>query len=111
MEQAGQQNIPPFDRMVSLRMYRPVDELIEDYPYTVVLVDRWLENIFVVLTYNNNDVFELTRIPQKCHAAFTRFLRMVKENNVDLNLEYLGNLFNEEPLLHIYGGGFSAYIW
>jgi len=74
MEQAGQpvQNIPPFDRMVSLGMYRPVDELTEGYPYTVALVDRWLEDIFVVLTYNYIDVFELTRIPQ-CHEAFTRF--------------------------------------
>jgi len=93
-------------------MYRPVDELIEDYPYTVVLVDRWLEDIFVVLTYNNIDVFELTRIPQRCHVAFTRFLRVLKENNVeDLNLEYLGNLDNKEPLLHVYGGGFSTYVW
>jgi len=42
------------------------------------------------------------------HVAFTRFLRLLKENNVeDLNLEYLGNLFNEEPLLHVYGGGLA----
>ena len=85
VEQAWQsvQNIPPFDRMVSLSMYQPIDELIEDYPYTVVLVDRWLEDIFVVLTYNNIYVFELTRIPQRCHVAFTRFLRVLKENNVE----------------------------
>jgi len=52
MEQAGQpvQNIPPFDRMLSLGMYQPVDELIEGYPFTVAPVDRWLEDIFVVLT-------------------------------------------------------------
>jgi len=112
MEQAGQQNIPPFDRMVSLGMYRPVDELIENYPYTVALVDRWLEDIFVVLTYNYIDVFELTRIPKICHEAFTRFLMMLKENDVeDFNLEYLGNLDNEEPLLHVYGGGFNTYVW
>jgi len=114
MEQAGQpvQNIPPFDRMVSLGMYRAVDELIEGYPYTVALVDRWLEDIFVVLTYNYIVVFELTRITQRCHEAFTRFLMVLKENNVeDLNLEYLGNLDNEEPLLHVYGSGFSTYVW
>jgi hypothetical protein len=50
MEQAWQQNIPPFDRMMSLGMYRPVDELIENYPYTVALVDRRLEDIFEELT-------------------------------------------------------------
>jgi len=112
MEQAGQQNIPPFNRMVSLGMYRPVDELIMDYPYTVVLVARRLEDIFVVLTNNNLDMFELTRIPQSCHAAFIRLLRRAIENNVEnLNLEYLGNLFNEEPLLHIYGGGLSTHVW
>ena len=57
-------------------------------------------------------MFELTRIPQRCHVAFTRFLMVLKENNVeDLNLEYLGNLDNEEPLLHVYGGGFNTYVW
>jgi len=112
MEQAGQQNVPPFDGMVSLGMYRPIDELIENYPYTVALVDRWLKDIFVVLTYNYIDVFELTRIPPRCHEAFTRFLIVLRENDVeDLNLEYLGILDNEETLLHVYGGGFSTYVW
>jgi len=112
MEQVEQQYIPPFEGLVSLGMYRPIDELIENYPYTVALVDRWLEDIFVVLTYNYIDVFELTRIPQRCHEAFTRFLMVLRENAVeDLNLEYLGNLDNEEPLPHVYGGGFSTYVW
>jgi len=66
----------------------------------------------VILTYNYIVMFELTRIPQRCHVAFTRFLMVLKENNVeDLNLEYLGNLDNEEPLLHVYGGGFNTYVW
>jgi hypothetical protein len=98
--------------MVSLAMYQPVDVLIEGYPYTVAFVDRWLEDIFVVLTYNYIEMFELTRIPQRCHETFTRFLMVFKENNVeDLNLEYLGNLDNEEPLLNVYGGGFCTYVW
>jgi len=82
MEQVEQQYIPPFEGLVSLGMYRPIDELIENYPYTVALVDRWLEDIFVVLTYNYIDVFELTRIPQRCHEAFTRFLMVLRENAV-----------------------------
>jgi len=69
--------------MVSLGMYRPVDELIGGHPYTVALVDKWLEDIFVILTYHYIDVFGLTRIPQRCHEAFTRFLMVLKENNVE----------------------------
>jgi len=63
MEQAGQQNIPPFDR-IGVTGHVPTRPRFENYPYTVALVDRWLEDIFVVLTYNYIDVFELTRIPE-----------------------------------------------
>jgi len=66
------------NRMMSLDLYEHFDELIEGYPYEVVIVDKWVDDIFVVLSFNLIDVFRLIQIPQRCHKSFTRFLQFLK---------------------------------
>jgi len=53
------QTIEIISRMMYLGLYQHIDELIEGYPYEVVVVDKWVVDIFVILNFNFIDVFRL----------------------------------------------------
>jgi len=113
--QAEQQQPPvPAEQMLqqilSLGMYRPIDELLEDYPYAVVFVDRWFDDIFVVVENCLIGDFNLLRLPQTYHESFTRFLDVIRSSDVqNLFIEYLGSA-EGQPLLRAYGGRFCTYL-
>jgi len=115
--QAEQQQQPPvqpgpnLEQILSLCMYMPIEELIEDYPYAVTCVDRWFDDIFVVQNCLI-DEFNRLRLPQTDHESFTRFLEVLRSRNVqDLFIEHLGSAEKGQPLLRADGGGFSTYLW
>ena len=60
-------------RMMLLGLYEHIDELVPGYPYEVVLVDKWDDDIFVVYCMFI-DVFRVLKIPRRCHETFTKFL-------------------------------------
>ena len=63
-------------RMMLLGLYEHIYELIEGYPYEVVVVDKWDGDIFVVYHKILIDVFRVLQIPRRCHETFTRFLKV-----------------------------------
>jgi len=94
-----------------LGLYEHIDELIEGYPYKVVLVDRWGDDIFVVYHKILIDVFRVLQIPRRCHETFTSFFERLKANNIqNCYLEYVGRADDGEPVFKVYGGGFSVYV-
>jgi len=50
------QTIEIISRMMYLGLYQHIDELIEGYPYEVVVVDKWGDGIFVIYNFNLIDV-------------------------------------------------------
>ena len=99
------------DRKMFLGLYEHIDELIEGYPYKVVLVDRWGDDIFVVYHKILIDVFRVLQIPRRCHETFTSFFERLKANNIqNCYLEYVGRADDVEPVFKVYGGGFSVYV-
>ena len=90
---------PLLNQIMSLVMYMPIEDLIEDYHYEVVFVDRWFDDIFVVLNNCLIDEFNLIRLPQSYHESLTRFLGVLQSNNVqNLYIEYLGSAHEGRPL-------------
>jgi hypothetical protein len=67
------QTVNIISRMMFLGLYQHIDELIEGYPYEVVVVDNWGSDIFVIYNFNLIDVFRVIQIPRRCHETFTRF--------------------------------------
>jgi len=98
-------------QIVSLGMYMPIEDLLENYPYEVALVDRWFDDIYVVIDNCLINEFNPIRLPQSYHESFTRFLAVIQSNNVqNLYIEYLGSAVEGPPLLTAHGGGFSTYM-
>ena len=94
--QAEQQPPPvqsgPDIEHLSLDMYMPIEDLVEDYPYAVAYVDRWFDDIFVVVENSVIGTFNLLRLPQAYHESFTQFLHVLKERDEqNLFVEYLGS--------------------
>jgi len=95
-------------RMMLLGIYEHIDKLIEGYPYEVVVVDKWGDDIFVVYRKILIDVF---RVLQICHETFARFFERLIANNIqNCYLEYVGRADDGEPVLKVYGGGFNVYV-
>ena len=98
-------------RMMLLGLYEHINELIEGYPYEVAVVDKWRDGIFVVYYKILFDVFRILQIPRRCHETFTRFCTQLRENGVqNCYLEYVGRADDGEPVVKVYGGGFSVYV-
>jgi len=98
-------------RMMLLGLYEHIHELIEGYPYEVVVVDKWDGDIFVVYHKIVIDVFRVLQIPRRCHETFTRFFERLKTNNIqNCYIEYVGRADDGEPVLKAYGGGFHVYV-
>jgi len=105
------QTVEMIERMLTLGLRIPFEELLFDYPYPVVLIDRWGDDIFMVLARMDMELFRIIQLPRSYHESFIRFLTVIKNNNVDdLYLEYLGSVNEEEPILRLSGGGFSTYM-
>jgi len=71
------------NQMVSLGMDHPIETLIRDYPYLVILVDIRVHEIFVLLGYNFFEEFRLIRLRQRLHVPFRRLLIINRLNNVN----------------------------
>jgi len=98
-------------RMRLLGLYEHIDELLQGYPYQVALVDKWGDNMFVVHYKTLIVVFRILQIPRGCHETFTRFCTQLRENGVqNCYLEYVGRADDGEPVVKVYGGGFSVYM-
>ena len=98
-------------RMMLLSLYEHIDELIQGYPYEVVLVDKWDDDIFVVYHMFLIDVFRVLKIPRRCHETFTKFFTQLRENGIqNCYIEYVGREDDGEPILKVCGGGFSRYV-
>jgi len=97
-------------RMMLLGLYEHIDELVPGYPYEVVLVDKWDDDIFVVYCMFI-DVFRVLQIPRRCHETFTKFFTQLRENGVqNFYIEYVGRADDREPVPKVYGCGFSMYV-
>jgi len=82
-EQQPVQNLQPLlGEIVSLGMYMPIEDLLEDYSYEVVIVDLWFGDIYVVIDNCIIDAFNIIRLPPSYHESFTQFLAVIKSNNV-----------------------------
>jgi len=78
----------------------------------VAYVDRWFDDIFVVVDTSVFGTFNLLRLPQAYHESFTQFLHVLKERDEqNFFIEYLGSAEEGRPVLRIHGGGFSTYMW
>jgi len=93
-------------------MYMAIEDLVEDYPYSVAYVDRWFDDIFVVVENSVIGTFNLLRLPQVYHEYFTRFLHVLKERDEqNFFIEYLGSAEEGRPVLRVHGGEYSTYMW
>ena len=93
-----------------LGLYEHIHELREGYPYEVVVVDKWDDDIFVVYHKILIDVFRVLQIPLRCHETYTRFFERLKNNIQNCYIEYVGRADDGEPVLKAYGGGFHVYV-
>ena len=101
---------PNIEQILSLGMFMPIEDLIEDYPYAVAFVDKWFDDIFVMIDNCLIGEFNLLRLPQTCHEFLTRFLEVFQSRAVqDLFIEYLGSV-EGQPHLRVFGGGLSTYL-
>ena len=83
--------------MMFFGLYEHIGELIEGYPYEVLLVDRWDDDIFVVYHKILIDVFRVLQIP-RCHETFTSFFELLKANNIqNCYLECVGRADDGNP--------------
>ena len=100
-EQQHVQNLQPLlGEIVSLGMYMPIEDLLEDYSYEVVNVDMWFGDIYVVIDNCIIAAFNIIRIPPSYHESFTWFLAVIKSNNVqNLYIEYMGSAEEGHPFL------------
>ena len=60
----------------------PIEDLLEDYSYEVVIVDMWFGDTYVVIDNCIIDAFNIICLPPSYHESFTRFLAVIKYNNV-----------------------------
>jgi len=94
-----------------LDMYIAIEDLVEHFPYAVACIDRWFDDIFVVVENSVIGEFHLLRLPQAYHESCTRFLHVIKLRDVqNLFLEYLGSAHEGRPILRVYGGGSTTYM-
>jgi len=97
--------------MVTMGIDRPIETMIRDYPYLVLLVEIRVCEIFVLLGYNFFDQFKLIRLPQRLHEPFKQLLIISRLNGVDsFFIEYAGNKNDGEPILRAYSSGFSTFV-
>jgi hypothetical protein len=106
------QSGPAIEHLISLDMYMAIEDLIEDYPYAVEYVDRWFDDIFVLVDNSVVGTFNLLRLPHAYHESFTQFLNALKERDEqNLCIEYLGSAEEGRPVLRVHGGESSTYMW
>jgi len=112
-EQQPVQNLQPLrGEIVSLCMYMPIEDLVEDYSYEVVIVDVWFGDIYVVIDNFIIDTFNIICLPPSYHESFTQFLAVIKSNNVQsLYIKYMGSAEEGHHLLRAHGGGVSRYMY
>jgi len=106
------QSGPDIEQLLSLDMYMAIEDLVEDYSYAVAYVDRWFDDIFVVVENSVIGEFHLLRLPQAYHESFTQFLHVLKQRDEqNFFIEYLGSAEEGRPVLRVHSGESSTYMW
>jgi len=74
------------DVMVCRGMDEPIETMIKNRPYLVLVVERRAREVFALLGYNFIDEFKLIRLPQRLHEPFEQLLFISKLNGIDIFL-------------------------